>query len=260
MFEDVSFDCVGSALFRWTLCDCCVQSRARGQQHGGVTTGIPGQGKSWEGNTNSSDEFNSLPVDTPTIAVLTSLGGVSRSTSKVSKVQLGLDSSTQVYSGMAVRPRGLGTPRRDMLAGEIYRSSLDAPFPGGGSILRNLVGTLQGNAVQGCDVNCLPFSSSSGRLDTRTVPEDDADKRRLVLGALPLHKAALPDTGGDKAFMRLQGGFLRRAVIAGEGRGCQVAEAEPWKCERGKCSFDPFGRSLRLAVSFVFSCGLAATS
>ncbi|CAE7508012.1 unnamed protein product, partial [Symbiodinium pilosum] len=33
----------------------------------------------------------------------------------------------KVYSGMAVRPRGLGTPRRDMLAGEIYRSSLDAP-------------------------------------------------------------------------------------------------------------------------------------
>ena len=36
----------------------------------------------------------------------------------------------EVYSGMAVRPRGLGTPRRDMLAGEIYRSSLDAPQRG----------------------------------------------------------------------------------------------------------------------------------
>eukprot|EP00434_Breviolum_minutum_P011982 symbB.v1.2.010566.t1/scaffold691.1/size191848/7 len=34
----------------------------------------------------------------------------------------------EVYRGMPVRPRGLGTPRRDMLAGEVYRSSLDAPL------------------------------------------------------------------------------------------------------------------------------------
>ena len=36
----------------------------------------------------------------------------------------------QVHGGMPVRPRGLGTPRRDMLAGEVYRSSLDAPCRG----------------------------------------------------------------------------------------------------------------------------------
>ncbi|CAE7255114.1 unnamed protein product [Symbiodinium microadriaticum] len=34
----------------------------------------------------------------------------------------------KVHAGMPVRPRGLGTPRRDMLAGEVYRSSLDAPM------------------------------------------------------------------------------------------------------------------------------------
>eukprot|EP00913_Durusdinium_trenchii_P021194 g19910.t1 len=34
----------------------------------------------------------------------------------------------QVFAGMPVIPRGLGTPRREMLAGEVYRSSLDAPM------------------------------------------------------------------------------------------------------------------------------------
>lgn len=34
----------------------------------------------------------------------------------------------EVYRGMPVMPRGLGTPRRNMLAGEVYRSSLDAPL------------------------------------------------------------------------------------------------------------------------------------
>ncbi|CAJ1402355.1 unnamed protein product [Effrenium voratum] len=34
----------------------------------------------------------------------------------------------EVFAGMPVIPRGLGTPRRDMLAGEVYRSSLDAPL------------------------------------------------------------------------------------------------------------------------------------
>ena len=32
----------------------------------------------------------------------------------------------KVHAGMPVRPRGLGTPRRDMLVGEVHRSSLDA--------------------------------------------------------------------------------------------------------------------------------------
>ena len=30
----------------------------------------------------------------------------------------------KVYEGMKVRPRGLGTPRRDQYSGEVYRSSL----------------------------------------------------------------------------------------------------------------------------------------
>ncbi|CAE7410042.1 unnamed protein product [Symbiodinium natans] len=41
----------------------------------------------------------------------------------------------KVYKGMAVRPRGCGTPRRKMLAGEVYRSSLEVQEKGEGYAL-----------------------------------------------------------------------------------------------------------------------------